>query len=463
MSFSNFDFQNLEDLDPNSDVFSFLNLPDSTSPLSSPFLPSDEQLLSSPTMPATSSPDTSPLPFELSMMDPMFLAQLPQPHKTELKKEDKRGSRKKRQRKEGEAPDSHDVSAVILSRDQLLSYTSKDLDKFTNQITEHRALTSSEERELRRQRRLIKNRESAQASRQRKKVYIDELEAEIAQLKSENLALLKQMEHMNQENSSLRNEVGELHNWMRKSGFSYTPPETQWHVTGPSKKLNDATTSKVKTAGVCLLIIIFSFGIMFNLENGSKDSLVHRVREMREPVPEVVPHPKGRSILEFPDTRPVDIKKEIKEEIAHPPSPQRMRISEASPRKEVAMEVDKVEPPSQPNTTIPSNVTAFSEESHTRNWFREQLKHRPNTAFFSVSDFQQIVTPEMGEFDGNSQIYISLLVPARSLAAYQRLPDAVHPANKGVMEITCQMMGVNQTTLSLEDISPQALRPSVVV
>jgi chromosome segregation ATPase len=76
-------------------------------------------------------------------------------------------------------------ATLDLSRDELLNMTSDALEEHAKRLASQRTLTPEEQKRFKRQRRLIKNRESAQLSRMRKKAYVDELERQIADLKEE--------------------------------------------------------------------------------------------------------------------------------------------------------------------------------------------------------------------------------------------------------------------------------------
>lgn len=104
-----------------------------------------------------------------------------------------------------------------------------------------------DDRTMKRQRRLMKNRESAQLSRQRKKVYVEELEKKVAQLQRSNDDLAKKNAVLTKDNVALREEVVRLAQQLRG---------------GQPRPLS--ASKSAKAAGVCLLVVLFSFGIIFN-------------------------------------------------------------------------------------------------------------------------------------------------------------------------------------------------------
>jgi len=167
-------------------------------------------------------------------------------------KKTKKGRGKKRARSNSE--ENTDVSAVILTREQILTFSSEDLEQFISRITNLRPLTYSEEKELKRQKRLIKNRESAQASRQRKKVYVDELETEIANLKNQNSQLTNQVGQLVVENRDLKDELKKLHTLVKKTGLLSND-------TKSSKSTDSSNVGSHQKVGVYLLILMFSFGL----------------------------------------------------------------------------------------------------------------------------------------------------------------------------------------------------------
>ncbi|GAM26512.1 hypothetical protein SAMD00019534_096870 [Acytostelium subglobosum LB1] len=129
-----------------------------------------------------------------------------------------------------------------LTRDELLKLTGKE----PVEVNEN----TGDERTVKKQRRLVKNRESAQLSRMRKKIYIEDLEKKISDLTSEN--------------TDLRDEVLYLQSVMKQLATS-NPDITKQLQQHESMRAKNA-----KAAGVCLLILIFSIGIFLNPQQPSQ-------------------------------------------------------------------------------------------------------------------------------------------------------------------------------------------------
>eukprot|EP00727_Mastigamoeba_balamuthi_P009879 m51a1_g5513 putative basic-leucine zipper transcription factor (599) ;mRNA; r:391788-394181 len=118
--------------------------------------------------------------------------------------------RGKRKREDDE--DTADPAAlrVRLPRDTLLRMSSCEVQNYMHQLSESRTLTAPEERELKRLKRLVKNRESAQLSRQRKRDYVDKLEAAIRELSAENHNTKYELSRSRAETEALRENVRRL-------------------------------------------------------------------------------------------------------------------------------------------------------------------------------------------------------------------------------------------------------------
>jgi hypothetical protein len=415
------------------------------------------------------------------------------PNATEVdKKSAKKGRGKKRQRHDPN--ESTDISAVTLTRDQTLCFSSEDFDMFVEEITRVRPLTYAEEKELKRQKRLIKNRESAQASRQRKKSYIDELEAEIKKLKQENTLLSSQVHGLSSENKGLREELQKIQTLLKKTGTTIINTLTPKTLPVQTPSLGSVSprgpTQKAK-AGVCLLILLFSFGLFFNVERGPVKSVSpagNAIARIVERSPAMAAGPaklffngnegggNGRRLLETqlsPDGGP---REEYPARIEQPAfetsngkgHSHKITINERSQRpdykqsvttassyyeevhrtrdKEAHLGVNFME---FMNESINSNVSEM-EDVEVRKWFTDRLRVRPNTAFFSVSDFQQIIPPNMQPFDSNAPFFVSLLVPASSFT--NQLSDG-SVVDNSMIEVTAQVVNVNHTTLNLDEVN----------
>jgi len=159
---------------------------------------------------------------------------------------------------------SGDERSVTLTRDELLSFTSEQFEDFVTSIINSRDLTSSEKSEIKRQRRLIKNRESAQASRQRKKLHMDQLERKVKELSSENTALKENIATLCSENNQLKQHVALLNEVVKKSmgtdlfsrGYNFMNT-----MANPKQYLQ---MNPLSSTGVVLMIVLFSFGLLFS-------------------------------------------------------------------------------------------------------------------------------------------------------------------------------------------------------
>ncbi|XP_042296515.1 cyclic AMP-responsive element-binding protein 3-like protein 4 [Sceloporus undulatus] len=98
-------------------------------------------------------------------------------------------------------------------------------------------LTKAEERILKKVRRKIRNKQSAQDSRRRKKEYIDGLENRVAACSTQNQELRKKIQDLEMHNMSLLDQLQKLQGLFKK------------------------TSTKAAQTSTCLLILIFSLGL----------------------------------------------------------------------------------------------------------------------------------------------------------------------------------------------------------
>ncbi|XP_008292085.1 cAMP responsive element binding protein 3-like 3 like [Stegastes partitus] len=102
-------------------------------------------------------------------------------------------------------------------------------------IPTHMPLTKAEERTLKRVRRKIRNKQSAQESRKKKKVYVDGLENRVAICTAHNLDLQKKVQMLQKQNMSLIEQLRKLQSIVKMS------------------------TMKASTTSTCVMVFLLSF------------------------------------------------------------------------------------------------------------------------------------------------------------------------------------------------------------
>eukprot|EP01116_Phalansterium_solitarium_P025721 TRINITY_DN9974_c0_g1_i1.p1 TRINITY_DN9974_c0_g1~~TRINITY_DN9974_c0_g1_i1.p1 ORF type:complete len:591 (+),score=174.93 TRINITY_DN9974_c0_g1_i1:154-1926(+) len=260
---------------PTSPLFGFESSDDSG--LSPPHSTEHSSSQSSPLHPGYSSFPSSPLREDVfvnstyssyfSLPDLMEHNDL-RPALPEIKEEpsmkaNKNKPRKRQRKDEKVEPMQHEVTAVTLSKDTLLKISSAELEAFFRKFTSVRSLTDAEEREVKRQRRLVKNRESALASRERKKSLMHDYEAANKQLTQDNQVLHEQNSQLRTENDSLRAENNQLRQILDGQGKSHLLGQLgQLATISRPRTAPGVSTEKVRNAGAVLLIVMLSFGLV---------------------------------------------------------------------------------------------------------------------------------------------------------------------------------------------------------
>jgi hypothetical protein len=100
-------------------------------------------------------------------------------------------------------------------------------------VPDGQPLTPEEERNMKRQRRLVKNREAAQLFRQRQKAYIQDLEKKVADLSATNNDFRARVELLNSENKLIKEQLLYLRNFITQAvSFSFPKSPGSEDATG---------------------------------------------------------------------------------------------------------------------------------------------------------------------------------------------------------------------------------------
>jgi len=141
-------------------------------------------MLNVPTpIPLSIHPSYLPLPFPIPLPPKRELQQPSNETETTM------GQRKRRRRNSGDSSETR-----LLSRDDLLRFTSKEFEEYVQNIVKETPLSTEELKKVKKQRRLIKNREYAQTSRNKKKEHVGQMETKLEQLSNENAELKVRVE-----------------------------------------------------------------------------------------------------------------------------------------------------------------------------------------------------------------------------------------------------------------------------
>lgn len=153
------------------------------------------------------------------------------------------------------------------------------------ELPSHYPLTKHEERELKRIRRKIRNKISAQDSRKRKRVYMDGLEDRVKLCSDENMSLQKRIRLLETENKSLLSQLKRLQSILTGQGGNQASTPTVAAITaaststgGTSTNANSKeviSTSNTAQPATCLLVLMLSFALFLlpNLRPDSSKSL----------------------------------------------------------------------------------------------------------------------------------------------------------------------------------------------
>lgn len=149
-----------------------------------------------------------------------------------------------------------------LSFDDLIKLDGDQIELYIQTLHSHRNVSSAEEKEIKRVRRLIKNREYAQSSRNKKKEYVDIIEQEVDELKKETVDLTEKVDSLEEENSTLRSQLIQIGNLLKgvDNEILKKVMEITSAFTSPLKEENNSKIKRpTKKAKNVAFIFLFTF------------------------------------------------------------------------------------------------------------------------------------------------------------------------------------------------------------
>eukprot|EP01102_Stenamoeba_stenopodia_P010554 TRINITY_DN3197_c0_g1_i1.p1 TRINITY_DN3197_c0_g1~~TRINITY_DN3197_c0_g1_i1.p1 ORF type:complete len:496 (-),score=93.52 TRINITY_DN3197_c0_g1_i1:125-1612(-) len=332
-------------------------------------------------------------------------------------------------------------------------------DDAIHYLTNNGSMIPEEDRHMKRQRRLIKNRESAQLSRLRKKMYIDDLEKKVSALTQDNDALTKRVATLVQENKNLSDQVSYLQNALKQSQAN--PTNRKLPIVPANNNANN-NSKNMKAAGVCMLMILFSFGLFFNIKPGDrfKEPTFHVGRVLtaieEESKPLSLPDQESSSAAEQ-TTSIVSRKRSAEDNL---PVVRRSQDRQGSPKRKIIKAERKMKIDTEdgneaglvPLNQAPAKVSTSSGVHH----HPQELRHiirQPDTQYIYCSEPQNLFDATQhrardaddgtdDQYESNRQVnrqpLISLLVPANST-----FPSIGVEHENSLMEITCKILSIN--------------------
>lgn len=334
------------------------------------------------------------------------------------KKKQKLTGRKRTRDQANIAPNNIISGSFLTNKDQLLSMSSKKLEECVQSLSAVRPLTPEEEKQLKRQRRLIKNRESAQLSRQKKKQYVENLEKQVKTLSSENSNLKTQVNHLSSRNQQLEEQVANLQ--------TYIQQQQQLAKAGSSKIFNKNSTA---AAGLCMFVILFSFGLIFSGTPGSPNSV-----DFPTTVPSVYT---GRTLSGYPEIEagnhiPQLAAKRAREYEEVFPEPKKQKIVA---EEHAWIEDDDDELEAEFEYSVPQQVIIPSSDIN--------KSSQSNNSFIYCSEAQRLNPVETPLFSNDGAPVISILLPSGVLnGTIPQIDHMLTDPDNSLLEVSCQILNI---------------------
>jgi regulator of replication initiation timing len=329
----------------------------------------------------------------------------------------------------------------VIPKDQLPKMSAEELEEYAQHIQDSN-LSTGEKNEIRKQLRLVKNRESAQASRLRKKNYIDDLEHRVSLLQSENSNLRQNISSLHNENTQLKSEVVYLKGVVNNGGlskvlsqgatfFSKLSQQQQQQQQGGKPSVPAITA---RSAGVVLMVVLFSVGLMFNSQGVANNALPFKSAFHEAKPGRVLNHVNYKptsevrdvlAVLEESDAPTQRIRQLVEKQRAMPDSDSHKILDERRAPKQLEARPAAME----------SNSKDSSDASPITDW-------KPNTTYLLCPDVQKLTPPTDIKSDPSLPSQISLLIPAHSLAVGAGDSDNGSGRADTLLEVTCRVVDI---------------------
>jgi hypothetical protein len=150
-------------------------------------------------------------------------------------------------------------SPVLPSREEILEMSSKEFESRIEQLEHSHVFSNRELQDVKVYKRLIKNRESAQASRQKKKQVVRELEQRVIELEEENFKLRRSVTVTAAENIALKNEL-QLFKSRTNPSLNPTQINNNGQVIPPF--VPRITQNPHALRGMMMMVVLLSFGLL---------------------------------------------------------------------------------------------------------------------------------------------------------------------------------------------------------
>eukprot|EP01113_Clastostelium_recurvatum_P045484 TRINITY_DN781_c0_g1_i2.p1 TRINITY_DN781_c0_g1~~TRINITY_DN781_c0_g1_i2.p1 ORF type:complete len:535 (-),score=189.17 TRINITY_DN781_c0_g1_i2:40-1644(-) len=161
------------------------------------------------------------------------------------------------------------ASFTPLNKEQILKLTSREIEEYVAALKEHRNLSPMEERELKKQRRLIKNREYASQSRSRKRNHQEAIEKKLETQTSEVTATRMENERLRAENEALKRQLAGITVTI-KSNSSLS---SLFSIGSSSSSSRTSRTGAATTASAFLLAFLCVFSLSSLMSPSATDMM----------------------------------------------------------------------------------------------------------------------------------------------------------------------------------------------